>query len=121
MNLAKRAIKAALFWKIGVPAIGLATAFFALIFLPVFMVGGAGTSDGNTGDVHFTGVGISDSVPEEYRADVLRAGTICPDVTPAIIAARNRSRIQLEPGRNQPRRRRRNRTIHARHLGHERP
>ncbi|MFN8049316.1 MAG: transglycosylase SLT domain-containing protein [Ancrocorticia sp.] len=102
MNLAKRAIKAALFWKIGVPAIGLATAFFALIFLPVFMVGGAGTSDGNTGDVHFTGVGISDSVPEEYRADVLRAGTICPDVTPAIIAAQIEAESNWNPAATSP-------------------
>ncbi len=77
-HASKKHSETALFWKIGLPALGLATAFFALIFLPVFMVGGAGTSGGNTGDVHFTGVGISDSVPEEYRADVPRAGTICP-------------------------------------------
>lgn len=33
------------------------------------------------------GGGVSDSVPEKYRSDVIRAGSICAGITPALIAA----------------------------------
>ena len=38
--------------------------------------------------------GVSDRVPAEYAADVVRAGSLCPEITPALIAAQ----IQQESG-----------------------
>ena len=38
--------------------------------------------------------GVSDRVPAEYAADVIRAGSLCPEITPALIAAQ----IQQESG-----------------------
>ncbi|AWE42851.1 MULTISPECIES: lytic murein transglycosylase [unclassified Actinobaculum] len=70
-------------------------AFGALIMLPIIVVGGAESND-TTGQqaAAVTGHGLSDKVSAEYRDIVLRAGQICDDVTPAVIAAQ----IEQESG-----------------------
>ena len=42
------------------------------------------------------GLGVSDAVPAAYRSWVLKAGAICPEVSPALIAAQ----IDAESGWN---------------------
>ena len=85
------------FWlKIGLPALIIFTALAALIMLPALIAGGSSQSTNNDETAGLAGTGISDAVPEEYREIVMKAGGICEDITPALIAAQ----IDAESGWN---------------------
>ena len=88
------------FISIKVWAIAGLVAFIALIFLmaPAALVAMTQTGSG-MGAAAATGV--SDAVPAAYRDDILKAGSICEGISPALIAARGRAGHQ---------------SIHARHL-----
>lgn len=49
-----------------------------------------------------TGTGISDAVPQQYRAVVMRAGSICATVTPATIAAQIHAESGWNPAAESP-------------------
>lgn len=75
-------------------------AIAALIAVPVVITAGGlaaslldDTPDPTAGAGAAAG-GVSDRVPAEYAADVVRAGSLCPEITPALIAAQ----IQQESG-----------------------
>lgn len=75
-------------------------AIAALIAVPVVITAGGlllslldDTPDPTAGAGAAAG-GVSDRVPAEYAADVIRAGSLCPEITPALIAAQ----IQQESG-----------------------
>lgn len=59
-----------------------------LVFLPAILIITVASSQEESGGV--------DNVPAEYRDDVLRAGKICPVITPPVIAAQ----IEAESGWN---------------------
>ena len=99
----KRLLKAGLMWKIGLPAALIALVVVGVAFLPIFLISGiGGSSDSETGTGTPVGTGISDAVPEEYRAMILRAGTICEDVTPDIIAAQIEAESNWNPNAVSP-------------------
>lgn len=56
------------------------------------LMGAALLDPGSSG----SGGGLSDAVPAQYRADVMKAGSICEGITPALIAAQ----IEQESGWN---------------------
>lgn len=74
------------FISIKVWAIAGLVAFIALIFLmaPAALV--ALTQTG-TGMGAAAATGVSDAVPAAYRDDILKAGSICEGISPALIAA----------------------------------
>ncbi len=93
-------IRTALFWKVGVPLLLIVGGLLTLIFLPALMIGGAkppAADGGDPTDVELAGVGISDAVPEEYRSVVLRAGSICDEITPSVIAAQIEAESNWNP------------------------
>ena len=99
----KRLLKAGLMWKIGLPAALIALVVVGVAFQPIFLISGiGGSSDSETGTGTPVGTGISDAVPEEYRAMILRAGTICEDVTPDIIAAQIEAESNWNPNAVSP-------------------
>ncbi|WP_216666455.1 lytic transglycosylase domain-containing protein [Actinomyces faecalis] len=63
--------------------------------LPMMLGGGSGQAASGTA------VGIS-GVPSEYVADVLRAGSICADITPSVIAAQLAAESGFDPNAGSP-------------------
>lgn len=74
-------------FKATIVAAGVLAACLAITVIPFLAFAGKPTSAANA-------TGISEEVPAEYRSDVLRAGSLCPKVTPALIAAQ----IHVESG-----------------------
>ena len=72
--------------KQGLAAVLVILALLALVFLPLLIILLASSSSEDVGGV--------DNVPAEYRQDVLKAGAICPVITPPVIAAQ----IEAESG-----------------------
>lgn len=74
-------------FKAAIASAGVLVIFLAVTVIPFLAFAGKAASAANA-------VGISEEVPAEYRADVLRAGSLCPTITPALIAAQ----IHVESG-----------------------
>lgn len=73
-----------------------------LAMVGVVAAGGAAvvnTVDGADGSA---GSGDVTGVPEEYRAYILKAGSICPEVTPALIAAQLKNESHFNPNALSP-------------------
>lgn len=88
-------LQRAIFWKIGIPAILVLTLLAAIIMLPAIMIGGTKPpTDDDAAATTVDGTGLSEEVPEEYREILMRAGQICHDITPALLAAQ----IEAESG-----------------------
>ena len=72
-------------WKLKLAAALIAAIAFLMIIAMSSIVGSS-YQQNKTG-ASGPGGGVSDSVPEQYRSDVIRAGSICAGITPALIAA----------------------------------
>lgn len=84
-------LQRALFWKVGLPVLLVLLGFGALIMLPAIVAGG---SKPEQAEATTSVDGLSDAVPAEYREILLRAGNICEEITPALLAAQ----IEAESG-----------------------
>lgn len=73
--------------KAAIASAGVLALVGAITVIPFLAFAGKAASAANS-------VGISEEVPVEYRSDVLRAGSLCSTITPALIAAQ----IQVESG-----------------------
>lgn len=73
--------------KAAIASAGVLALVGAITVIPFLAFAGKAASAANA-------AGISEEVPAEYRADVLRAGSLCPTITPAVIAAQ----IEVESG-----------------------
>ena len=72
-------------WKLKLAAALIAAIAFLMIIAMSSIVGSSYQQ--NKTAASGPGGGVSDSVPEQYRSDVIRAGSICAGITPALIAA----------------------------------
>ena len=72
-------------WKLKLAAALIAAIAFLMIIAMSSIVGSSYQQ--NQTAASGPGGGVSDSVPEQYRSDVIRAGSICAGITPALIAA----------------------------------
>lgn len=68
-----------------------------IIVVPVMvmslMMAGGGAADKGAGDT----AGVPDSVPAQYKEAVSRAGSLCPEISPAIIAAQVQKESSWDP------------------------
>lgn len=71
-------------WKIKLAAALIAAIAFLMIIAMSSIVGGSYQANAATSG---PGGGVSEAVPEQYRSDVIRAGSICAGISPALIAA----------------------------------
>lgn len=81
---------------------GLAVAgVLALLLFPLFFLGGKppDSSDEDQDKQQKAGTvsGISNAVPTQYRDVVVKAGSICPTITPAVIAAQIEAESNWNP------------------------
>lgn len=67
-----------------------------LLLLPMMMISGSSSTKASVGATGISGV------PQEYVAHVLKAGSICPEVTPPIIAAQLRQESGFNPTASSP-------------------
>ena len=86
----------ALFLKVGLPFLAALTILAGIIMLPAIVAGGSKPPTEDGAATTATGNGLSDAVPEKYRAILMRAGGICEDITPALLAAQ----VDAESGWN---------------------
>lgn len=73
-----------LFWKLKLAAALIAAIFFLVVIAMSSIVGSSYQASAAASG---PGGGVSDAVPEKYRSDVIRAGSICAGISPALIAA----------------------------------
>ena len=75
-------------WKTSLAFAAISFSFF-LLMIPaaIIAISAGGGQQGSNPNGVSAPVGISDEVPEQYRADVLRAGSVCEGITPPLIAA----------------------------------
>ena len=75
-------------WKASLALAAISFAFF-LLMIPaaIIAISAGGGQQGSNPNGVSAPVGISDEVPEQYRAAVLRAGSVCEGITPPLIAA----------------------------------
>lgn len=81
-------------------AVGAVLVVPALMLALIFASGGGGKNDGD--DKGTAGGAVPVDVPAEYQADVARAGSICPEITPAAIAAQITQESGWQPGVTSP-------------------
>lgn len=74
-------------WKASLAFAAISFGFFLLMIPTAIIAISAGGQQGSNPNGVSAPVGISDNVPEQYRAAVLRAGSICEGITPPLIAA----------------------------------
>lgn len=75
-------------WRASLAFAAISFAFFLLMIPAAIIAIGAGGQQGSSNPNGVSApVGISDEVPEQYRAAVLRAGSVCEGITPPLIAA----------------------------------
>ena len=72
-------------WKLKLTAALIAAIAFLMIIAMSSIVGSSYQQNKNAASG--PGGGVSDSVPEQYRSEVILAGSICAGITPALIAA----------------------------------
>lgn len=87
----------------GIITAGLATMLGALMmFLSLFATIGAGVAEQQQRALAGEGFGLSGAVPGEYRAWVMKAGSICPSVTPPMLAAQIAAESGWDPNAVNP-------------------
>lgn len=71
---------------------------FLFVTLPIFLMSGpADTDEASSGGGEANGGLLSDVVPAIYRGIITRAGSICPTITPAVVAAQIEAESNWNP------------------------